>query len=130
MTQWFSLLCGGDNAQRALERILKAKESLNCRTPNNLQLARFKNYEAIVSCICHSNNKKKITIEEVSEATGLSVNYIKNNLRAIGLYVLDEKTIEEREGGGGKYAYKENGRYTLPVCKRFKKNYHIGSERG
>jgi len=102
-----------------------------------LQLSRLENYEAIVNFIIgyienskNSVNKEKISIEEISQATGFSVNYIKNNLRAISLYVLEEIKVEEQEHDRGKYACRKSSPHTIPVCRRFIKNYTIGSERG
>ncbi len=111
-----TLLCEGDNAQKALENIRKAKNTILKNNTTNLQFIRLTNYESIVSCINNSDNKSGLTIEEIAQATGLHINYVKGHISSISLYALTPRQINELSRGRGKYAGNGYSDHTIPTC--------------
>lgn len=115
MIHGLDILCNGDNSQKALENLARAKAKI-LSYGNSRQFTRLSNYELIVSCITTSDNKANLTVEEIAQVTGLPSNYVKNSLHPISLYALTEKQIVYLSNGRGKYACNGHADHTIPIC--------------
>lgn len=128
MIRGLCLLCEGDNAQKALENLGKAKVTISNQGLKSSQFVRLANYESIVSVISVSENKADLTVEEVSQMTGLSTDYVRNALYPISLYALTERQIEESSEGRGKYAGNGPVDHSVPMCSLQHKTRHFVPE--
>ncbi len=116
MIRGLELLCQGDNAQRALENLAKAKEEIRKKGENNGQFHKLSKYESIANCIKSASDKSKLTVRKIAKATGIPEGYIKSNLHTISLYALTPEQIDELYTGKGKYASKRRSEHTIPFC--------------
>ena len=124
MIRGLVLLCEGNNSQKALENITKAKEEIKRRGENNGQFYKLLKYESIVYCINSAPNKLDLTVEKIAKITEIPVGYIKNHMYSISLYALTVKQIKELSTGKGKYTSNGHSEHTIPICSMPKRTSH------
>ena len=116
MIRGLCLLCEGNNSQKALENIEKAKTAVSNPHIHNSQFARLTNYEAIVSYINSADNKSSLTIKEIAKITEIPIEYVRSHMYSISLYALTPKQITDLSTGKGKYAGNGQSEHTIPIC--------------